>query len=295
MDEVTKNMLRSEQLFYEAARHATEFRPKRIRSLAVPFPKRYRYRWEEKDGKRRPLSIPSRALRMVQDFLQREILQFLDIHDAAHGYRKARSTVSALTPHINPEILVCLDAQAFFSSITEEAVKQRLLEHGALERLATLIAALCTDKGMLPQGTPTSPSLSNTVGFPLDNACASTAKEYGYIYTRFVDDLVFTCKENRDRDDVDRFLDDVCNHIRGLGYGIQTKKFKVAKGFQNQEVLGLVLNKSGDGLPLRVTRKFKRRLRAALHQIETRGEAEWNETQVQSARAYIEMVEGKDG
>ena len=257
----------------------------------------YRHRWHYKPNKRRrPLTIPRNRLRKLQNFFQQAILQYLDVHDAVHGYRKRHSNITAVTPHVGCAVLICLDAREFFQTITKDAVKQALLDQGAATVVAELIAAICTSNNKLPQGAPTSPALSNVVGYTLDCKCAETAEKYGYVYTRFVDDLILSSQKNGDVHEVEAFLDAICAVVRDGGYGIHTGKFRVAKSHQKQEALSLTLNKYGGGRvcvkPIRVKRAFKRRLRAALHQMRTCGTAEWNPDQIEGAQAFVKMVEG---
>ena len=41
-------------------------------------------------------------------------------------------------------------------------------------------------------GAPTSPALSNIVGYEMDKKLAALAAEYGLTYTRYADDLTFS-------------------------------------------------------------------------------------------------------
>tara|TARA_Y100000310_G_C20535448_1_gene740623 strand:+ start:191 stop:1108 length:918 start_codon:yes stop_codon:yes gene_type:complete len=296
-DSVVDMYLSSQQCFYEALQRATGYNKRAVGKLRETFSDSYKRRWHYKGDKKRPLSIPRRRLRMLQDFLQSEILLYLDMHDAVHGFRKKRSIITAVEPHAGAAILVCLDARQFFSAITTESVIECLRDQGASKHIATFIAAVCTDGGKLPQGTSTSPSLSNAVALPLDRRCARIAEEHDFVYTRYVDDLLFSTATNKEHAPVEAFLDEVCAAIREGGYGIQMKKFKLTKAHQKQEALGLSLNARGANgvpcrLPVRVNRAFKHRLRAALHQVETRGEAEWNASQIQGAQSFVRMVEG---
>lgn len=44
----------------------------------------------------------------------------------------------------------------------------------------------------LAAGAPTSPALSNIVGYEMDKKLAALAAEYGLTYTRYADDLTFS-------------------------------------------------------------------------------------------------------
>lgn len=298
VDPVVEAYLSNEQCFYEALQHATGIK-RRIANSLRNTNNRYRRRYQySKNGRKRPLSTPHRRLRILQDFLQNKILRHLDFHEAAHGYRKQHSILTAVDRHKAPAVLVCLDAQHFFTSISQEAVTACLRNQGACVAIASLIAAVCTDQAILPQGTPTSPSLSNAVAYPLDLKCTQVAEEHGFRYSRYADDLIFSAATNKTREEMTLFLDASCGAVREGGYGIQTEKFCLVKTHQRQEALGLVLNAAGEegkpcSIPVRVKRKLKRRLRAALHKVETEGTAEWNASQIQGALSFIKMVEGE--
>jgi hypothetical protein len=62
------------------------------------------------------------------------------------------------------------------------------------KNLARTLANLCCYKDRLPMGAPTSPILSNLVSIPLDGDLQHFAKQRGWIYTRYADDMTFSSK-----------------------------------------------------------------------------------------------------
>jgi hypothetical protein len=69
------------------------------------------------------------------------------------------------------------------------------------EEAATTIAQIACLNGILPQGAPSSPVITNMICVPLDNALMHLAKKAGCVYTRYADDITFsTYKKSFDKD-----------------------------------------------------------------------------------------------
>lgn len=60
------------------------------------------------------------------------------------------------------------------------------------EEAATTIAQIACVNGVLPQGSPCSPILTNMVCAPLDNNMMRLAKANGFVYTRYADDITLS-------------------------------------------------------------------------------------------------------
>ena len=94
---------------------------------------------------------------------------------------------------------------------TPEQVKGLFRKGGYGEQVATVLALLCTEAPRellaldgqqyhvasgpraLPQGAPTSPALSNTICLRLDCRLSGLSQKLGFRYTRYADDLTFSC------------------------------------------------------------------------------------------------------
>ena len=111
--------------------------------------------------------------------------------------------------------------------------------------------------GRLPQGAPTSPSLSNLVFEPIDIVMQNYAENNRLTYTRYADDICFSsASTNFSRKmamEVVNFFDST---IRKHGYATKKVKTKIVPPGAPKIVLGLNVNHRSPKL----TKAFKKRL-----------------------------------
>ena len=107
-------------------------------------------------------------------------------------------------------IVVKFDIKGFYPTVTFRRVKGLLRRAGLGEQVATLMALLATESPReevvthgrthyvatgprsLPQGAPTSPSITNALCLRLDCRLSGLARKLGCRYTRYADDLTFS-------------------------------------------------------------------------------------------------------
>jgi hypothetical protein len=142
-------------------------------------------------GRRRLLFVPSGALKRLLRGLYDRWLADLPLSDAVHG-RPGRSVVSNAKCHIGRAYVVANDLAECFPSVRPLQVAAALERHGFAADAAGLIMRLCTVRNQLPQGFPTSPVLLNLVLDGLDERLTAAAARRDAVYTRYVDDIVFS-------------------------------------------------------------------------------------------------------
>jgi RNA-directed DNA polymerase len=252
-------------------------------------------------GGTRRIAAPKHPLRTAQRTILREILAKVPVHEAAHGFVPARSTVTNATPHLKAALLVKMDLVDFFPTIHYRRVLG-LFEHlGYPTEAAAALAGLCTYRprladgrmvwpGMLPQGAPTSPAITNLVCRRLDARLTAFATKLGATYTRYADDLTFSFASEPEK--LGRFLwwvDQICQQE---GFTENTKKRRVLRRSCQQRVTGIVVNEH-----LAVPRAERRRFRAILANVKKNGlaaEARGNpdfEAYLHGYAAYVNMVD----
>ncbi len=142
---------------------------------------------------------------------------------------------------------------------------------------ATVLAQICCFNGILPQGAPTSPVVSNMICAKLDSELLRLARRLRCTYTRYADDITISTTRNRlpaaigrllhgDESTVAEIGDALQSIIATNGFAINSSKTRIQGKGTRKEVTGLIVNESPN-----VKRKYVRQLRAITHAIERYG------------------------
>ncbi len=273
-----------------------------------------RFKIAKKTGGERLISAPMPRMKSAQHWILDRILEKAPMHSAAHGFRRGRSIVTNATPHVAADVVVNMDLQDFFPSISYKRVKGLFQALGYSEAIATVLALVCTEAGIeeveldgqtyfvaiseryLPQGAPTSPAITNLLCRRLDKRLTNMATSQGFIYTRYADDLTFSASGDAIRHlcNILRHTDNIVTHE---GFTIHPDKTRVLRKSQQQEVTGIVVNEK-----LNVDRVTLKKFRATLHHIEKDGLAgkHWGSgndlmAEIEGFANYVMMVNPEKG
>jgi RNA-directed DNA polymerase len=277
----------------------------------------------KRDGSRRLITAPKYALKRVQHWLLRNVVEKLPVHGAAHGFLRARSIATNAQVHAGSDVVVKVDVKDFFPTVTFRRVKGLFRKGGLPENVATLCALLATEppremvqfrgktlyvaKGAraCPQGAPTSPAITNAICLRLDRRMSGLARKLGYAYSRYADDLAFSWSKpegetsSRASAPIGTLLRGVATVLEAEGFRVHRKKTAVQRSGSSQRITGLVVNapNSPDVPSARVPRETIRRLRAAIHNRESGKPGKEGESlhQLQGMAAFIFMVDPKKG
>lgn len=244
----------------------------------------YRFTIPKRDGSERAIWAPLPKLKAAQRWVLHHIIERLLVHGAAHGFLTGRSILSNAAVHTDSRIVVKMDLKNFFPTITFPRVRGVFRKAGYREQIATLLALLCTEAPReivpqdgheyyialgprcLPQGAPTSPAITNTLCLRLDQRLTGLAKRLGWRYTRYADDLTFSLPARQEgQPQLGRLLGLVQRIVTAEGLRLNPEKTRILRSGSRQKITGLVVN--GKQQP-RLPRKFKRQLRAALHNLQ---------------------------
>ncbi len=219
-----------------------------------------RFKIPKKTGGSRCISAPRPKLKEAQRWILVNILNKLELHDAAHGFRRDRSIVSNAQPHVGQDVIINFDLQDFFPSISYRRVKGLFQSLGYSEAAATIFGLLCTELEVeeveldgktyyvaigdrhLPQGSPASPAITNLLCRRLDRRLTALAENLGFTYTRYADDLTFSATGSNLRHicNVLKRTEDIVTHE---GLTINQQKTRIIRNSRQQEVTGVVVNK----------------------------------------------------
>ena len=224
----------------------------------------YRHRWQAKpkSGRFRLIESPKEMLKFAQRQVLRKILRHIPPHEAARGFRPGLSVRDFVMPHTGKQVLLRLDLEDFFPSITSARVLRIFLTAGYPEPLARALTRLTTHAAPhvlldgrtlgwherkrlasphLPQGAPTSPALANMSAFRMDCRLSALAAAAGADYTRYADDLLFSGGEDFARQ-VHRFKVTVAAILIEEGFHPNHRKTRVMRQGVKQHAAGIVLN-----------------------------------------------------
>jgi retron-type reverse transcriptase len=224
-------------------------------------------------------------MRLVQQWINDEILAQLSPSSYCYAFRPGLSIVDNATKHLNKKLIVKCDLKDFFPSITFPRVRGYFEYLGYNPGIATVLALLCTDAPRarvtikeqsvivalgqrgLPQGACTSPALANLIASRLDSRLAGLSKVFGqgWTYTRYADDLTFSTDDTEA--ELGKFLAAVKRISADEKFEIKPQKTRIMRSPMRQTVTGLVV---GDAV--RIPKASIKKVRALFHRIEKLGE-----------------------
>ena len=222
------------------------------------------FKIRKKSGGIREINAPRVFLKVIQRFLLDYYLVALPTHSSVHSFTKSKSIADNARIHAKKKFVGTIDIENYFGSITEEHIVNLLKSNRYFEGEPKLIADICTKDGVLPQGAPTSPILSNALLFSFDEAMSKYADESGLTYSRYADDLTIS---GDDRDKVKDALEKIEHELRvGYSFKINESKKRIVSFNSRQVVTGLVVNEKAQP-----PRKKRHQIRAAFHNAEKKG------------------------
>ena len=261
-------------------------------------------------GAVRVLEAPKPRLKAMQRLLLARVLHGVPPHDAAHGFRPGRSVATYAVPHAGQAVVLRIDLEGFFASVSVGRVYGILRAAGYPEPVAHCLAGLCTtvlprtawarvprpaDELLgalwrlgrrlaaphLPQGAPTSPVLANLAARRLDVRLTALAASWGGAYTRYADDLAFSGGRGWGRG-TSRLIDAVAAIAASEGFRVNERKTAVMPKAGRQLLGGLVVNNRPH-----VGRVEVDRLKALLHNCVRHGPSTQNHDGVLDFRGHI--------
>ena len=249
-----------------------KFQPKSLSYIIYIKPKDTLYKEFEipkKTGGTRKISAPCVQLGKLQTRLSHLLLTCVDeLHkeretrekrkienSISHAFTKKKSIITNAVQHRKKRYVFNVDLENFFGTISGPRVRGYFIKNRNFELLpnvATILTQIACHKGILPQGSPASPVISNLIGHLLDIRLAELAKKHGCTYTRYADDLTFSTNKPTFPKEIGKpILEDASIWVAGyeleraiedMDFTINSKKTRMQKGQSRQEVTGLTVN-----------------------------------------------------
>lgn len=233
---------------------------------------------KKKSGAERTINAPVNGLKTILRSLNFVLQCIYKPHEAATGFVLDKSIVDNARKHVGHNYVLNIDLKDFFHSFDRNRVKMGIWYDffqldKTKEPLAFLLASLCTHpfeadgeiKTLLPQGSPTSPTLTNILCKKLDRRLNGLANRFGATYTRYADDITFSSPHNiYTNETFTAELNRIIEEDQKLK--INPKKTRLQKAGYQQEVTGLVVNEK-----VNVHKRYVKQLRMWLYYWEKYG------------------------
>jgi retron-type reverse transcriptase len=237
---------------------------------------------KKRRGGYRRIVVPYENLKRIQRWILCHILSKVPVHQQCIGFVKGKNTLNNAKPHVGKEYIRKFDFKDFFESMNARQVYYVFRNVGYSPSVSHCLASLCTLKigdnkydylqpyqkkwfkdlhdtaiPILPQGAPTSPALANIICNRLDKRFFCYAQKNKLTYTRYADDITFSC-------DVPSQLPKVSfvrKVVESEGLSLNDKKTGTYGRDSRQMVTGILI----DGEKAHVPQKFRREIYRHLH------------------------------
>lgn len=228
---------------------------------------------KKKKGEFRTIDAPCPGLKTIQQCLNILFQEIYTPHTTAMGFVRDRSVVDGAMVHLKQKFVYNIDLKDFFPSITAGRLYNRLQSKpfSLNQELASIITDLCCytnaeGKNVLPQGAPTSPTITNIICERLDRKLSKLANAYNLKYSRYADDITFSGMVNVFAED-GKFCQSLKHIIEEEeNFKINTTKTRLLHRGNRQEVTGITVNEKPN-----VSRKYVKQLRTLIHNWEVLG------------------------
>lgn len=275
----------------------------------------YEFKIPKKSGGLRKIDAPEaplmEALRNLKSIFENEFNVLY--HTSSFAYVKGRSTIDAVKRHQRNESnwFAKFDLSNFFGSTTLDYTMKMLsmifpfselfYEEYAREELRKALELAFLDGG-LPQGTPISPLITNTIMIPVDFKLYNAFRKYKdddeekyLVYTRYADDFIISSRYDFRCKGVQEFIKTTLASF-DAPFQINEKKTRYGSRAGSNWNLGVMLNKDNN---ITLGHKEKRRFTAMLssYAMDKKNGVQWEYGDIKSALgtiSYHRMVEGKD-
>lgn len=270
----------------------------------------YHYRIQTKRfGSVRLIEAPKPRLKDRQRQILLWILDKVPAHPAVHGFVKGRSIRTFVAPHIGQSVLLRIDLRDFFPTFGGVRIQNLFRTLGYPEAVGDLLGGICTNatpvrawneverklgpvpsgelrrmysRPHLPQGAPTSPTLSNISFYRVDCRLSGLAKSVGATYTRYADDLAFSGGGEFERC-AERFARHVAAILQEEGFRVHHRKTRIMRHGVKQHLAGLTTNTK-----MNIDRRNFDQLKAVLTNCARLGPEGQNRGNRRNFRAHLE-------
>lgn len=248
-------------------------------------PKRYySFALRKKSGGSRTIMAPHKGLKEILRALNIILQTIYDPARSVNGFVLNRSIVDNAEFHTGQQYVYTIDIKDFFSSIDQARIWGRMQAKPFLRNvtISNIIASLCcheqvverpdkngnwtrTVRSVLPQGAPTSPTISNIICQQLDYYLGAVAKRFGLKYSRYADDITFSSMHNVYKNE-GAFITEIKRILHEQRFDLNPSKTRLQQSGYKQIVTGLIVNEK-----VNVPKNYIKQIRQYLYLWEVYG------------------------
>lgn len=265
-------------------------------------------KWDlpKKGGGFRTIKSPTEKIKILQYRLAEKLTEYYCEYTKftmAHGFVVGRSIITNAKKHKNKRYVFNIDLKDFFPSINFGRVRGFFMKSKNFSlsaEVSTILSQIICYENELPQGSPTSPIVSNLIGHMLDQRLVSLAKNSKCNYSRYVDDISFSTNQKIFPKSIG-YLDksgewkagvDLLHEISRCGFFINDNKTSMQLKFSRQMVTGLVVNKK-----INVTYEYYKHIRSCCYELFKNGSCydrvKDNNGQYKETKITLRQIEGR--
>ena len=214
-------------------------------------------------------------------------------------YPLEMNTFNAAKIHCGKKYVLKMDIKDFYGSVPYPFIEQVVKNVCKRIKNADInyYLMITTVDDRLPTGAPTSAHIANACFSPVDKRIRDYANMLGVNYSRYMDDLTFSCDDKYLLNLIEKY---VTKTLGNFGYKLNERKTKYISDNKQQNVLGVIVNNKDVRLP----KKLRRKLRATLHnysifkssgakQIDLKYRA-WSEKSIAQLKGYLAYAKQVD-
>ncbi len=196
----------------------------------------------KRDGSQRLIEAPNHELKKLQKNILWELEKQFWFPSHVTWFRKRVGVSNNAKKHTNKKVVINIDIENFFQSISTEKIKKALSQHKNINnKEIDIFVEIITNNGKLPQWAPTSPFMANFVFLWMDAMILKILKKYDpdVSFTRYADDITFSSNNDKIKNAIRIITESL---LPKFWYTAKTKKTTIYRSHTKQLVTGLVVN-----------------------------------------------------
>ena len=232
----------------------------------------------------RKITAPRVALKIIQKWIGYHLARAIPSPDHVHGFVPGRSHIGAAHVHRGAEWALSVDISNFFQTTPAKLVGNTLRRLGYDEAGADLVTSLTCYLGVLAQGAPSSPALSNLCFAETDAQLVRLSGHHACKITRYADDVVLSGQGSLPatlRDDLQQVFETTPWNLSSAKESIQPLKGRI-------KIYGLIVH----GPSVRLTKGYRNKVRAYAHILSKRGDQATDRRKLNGHVQYAQHVAG---